>query len=62
MKKDLISEMVSELAPIPEDAALITAGVDVQNDRVEIDVVIWDRNYEPISVLHRADYDLMHGL
>jgi phage terminase large subunit GpA-like protein len=42
---------------VPDGVALLTAGVDVQDDRVEIEVVGWGRNEESWSI----DYEIFTG-
>jgi phage terminase large subunit GpA-like protein len=41
----------------PEPAVFLTAGVDVQKDRVELEVVAWGENLESWSI----DYQVIHG-
>jgi phage terminase large subunit GpA-like protein len=41
----------------PEGGCFLTAGVDVQADRVECEIVAWGRNYESWSVAYHA----IHG-
>jgi phage terminase large subunit GpA-like protein len=42
---------------IPEGGAFVTAGVDVQADRVELEIVAWGRDFESWSVAYHA----IHG-
>ena len=42
---------------VPARAVLLTAGVDVQRDRLEVEVVAWGRGLESWSV----DYRVLHG-
>ncbi|MDX1949903.1 MAG: phage terminase large subunit family protein [Rickettsiales bacterium] len=42
---------------LPEKVLLLTAGVDVQNDRLELEIVGWGENYESWSV----DYIVIYG-
>jgi len=41
-------------AEVPDGVAVVTAGVDVQDDRVEIEVVGWGRNEESWSIAHEV--------
>jgi terminase, large subunit len=41
-------------AEVPDGVAVLTAGVDVQGDRVEIEVVGWGRNEESWSIEHEV--------
>lgn len=45
------------LAPVPAGVLLVTAGVDVQGDRLEIEVVGWGRDHESWSI----DYKVIEG-
>jgi phage terminase large subunit GpA-like protein len=45
------------LKPIPSEALLLTAGADVQEDRIEVEVVGWGRNLENWSI----DYNTIMG-
>ena len=45
------------LGQVPEGAVFLTAGVDVQKDRVELEVVAWGPNLESWSI----DYQVLHG-
>ena len=40
-------------APVPRGGAVLTCGVDVQDDRIEAHVVAWGRDYEAFSVDYR---------
>jgi len=42
---------------VPEGVVVLTAGVDVQDDRLEVEVVGWGRGEESWSV----DYRVLHG-
>jgi phage terminase large subunit GpA-like protein len=42
---------------VPEGGYVLTAGVDVQNDRLEIKIVAWGQNKESRSV----DYRIIYG-
>ena len=39
---------------VPDAAGLLTAGLDVQGDRVEVEVVAWGRNEESWSIAHEV--------
>ena len=43
--------------PVPEGVTVITAGIDVQDDRLEIEVVGWGDGHESWSL----DYKVFHG-
>lgn len=43
-------------AEVPEDVLLLTAGIDVQDDRLEAEVVGWGREYESWSIDYRKFY------
>jgi phage terminase large subunit GpA-like protein len=45
------------LAPVPEAALLLTAGIDVQHDRIEMEVVAWGNHEESWNV----DYMVIPG-
>jgi phage terminase large subunit GpA-like protein len=47
----------SSYGVIPQQACLVTAGVDVQKDRLEIEVVAWDREGQSWSLA----YDRIYG-
>lgn len=42
---------------LPDGVAVITAGVDVQDNRIEVELVGWGRNEESWSI----DYQIIHG-
>jgi phage terminase large subunit GpA-like protein len=42
------------LAPVPEAALLLTAGIDVQHDRIEMEVVAWGNHEESWNVDYRV--------
>lgn len=44
-------------SPVPEGVGLITCGVDIQDDRFELEVVGWGRDGESWSL----DYRVLHG-
>jgi phage terminase large subunit GpA-like protein len=41
-------------AEVPDGVALLTAGIDTQDDRVEIEIVGWGRNEESWSIAHEV--------
>lgn len=41
-------------ADVPDGVAVVTAGVDVQDDRLEVEVVGWGRNEESWSLVHEV--------
>lgn len=43
-------------APVPDGVALLTAGVDTQDDRFEITITGWGRDEESWSVAHDVIY------
>lgn len=45
------------LGHVPDGAAFLTAGIDVQKDRIEFEVVAWGRNLESWSI----DYQVLAG-
>lgn len=45
------------IGQVPDPVVFLTAGVDVQKDRIELEVVGWGRNLESWSV----DYVVLHG-
>lgn len=53
----LMSRREEYAADVPEGAVLLTAGVDVQNDRIEVEVVGWGDGEESWNV----DYFVIHG-
>ena len=42
---------------VPVDAVVLTAGVDIQDDRIEIEVAGWGAGYESWSI----EYNVLHG-
>lgn len=42
---------------VPDGVALLTAGIDTQDDRIEVEVVGWGRDYESWSI----DYEVIPG-
>lgn len=45
-----------KIGKVPQGAYVLTAGVDVQNDRLEMEIVGWGRNNESWSVDYRVIY------
>lgn len=45
------------IGQVPDPVVFLTAGVDVQKDRIELEVVGWGRNLESWSI----DYAVLHG-
>lgn len=41
-------------AEVPDGVAIVTAGADVQDDRVELEVIGWGRNEESWSIAHEV--------
>lgn len=54
---DLISRGEDWGGELPEDVLLLTAGVDVQDDRLELEIVGWGRGEESWSI----DYQTIYG-
>ena len=54
---DLINRGEDWGGELPEDVLLLTAGVDVQDDRLELEVVGWGRGEESWSI----DYQTLYG-
>ena len=46
---------------VPEDVLYLTAGVDTQDDRFEIDVVGWGPDYENWGIKYAVIYGDLHG-
>lgn len=46
-----------KIGVVPNDGYVLTAGVDVQNDRLELEIVAWGMNLESWSV----DYRVLYG-
>ena len=53
---DLMSRAEDWGGELPDDILLLTAGVDVQDDRLEIEIVGWGRGEESWSVEYRTIY------
>lgn len=53
---DLMERRADWGGEIPEEALLLTAGIDVQDDRLEYEVVAWGRGEESWSIEYRAIY------
>ena len=45
-----------KIGTVPKGGCVLTAGVDVQNDRIELEIVAWGRNLESWSVDYRVIY------
>jgi phage terminase large subunit GpA-like protein len=45
-----------EFNKIPRQAPLVTAGADVQRDRIEVEIVAWGKNFESWSIDYRTYY------
>jgi len=56
-EQSLISRTESYLAPVPQGACFLTAGIDMQMDRLEVEIVGWGVGLESWSV----DYRILHG-
>ena len=54
---DLLSRREHYAAPVPQGALVLTAGVDVQGDRVEVEVIGFGRDDESWSI----EYNVIHG-
>lgn len=52
-----IAERKEDYDGIPEDVVLITAGADVQDDRIEVELVGWSKGDESWSL----EYHVLHG-
>jgi phage terminase large subunit GpA-like protein len=53
---DLISRTEDWGEQLPEDVLLLTAGVDVQDDRLELEIVGWGRGEESWSIEYKTLY------
>lgn len=56
-ENELLARCENYPEQVPQDVRLLTAGVDVQDDRLEIEVVGWGEGNESWSV----DYKVFHG-
>jgi phage terminase large subunit GpA-like protein len=54
---DLYARREKYDAPVPHEAMILTAGIDVQRDRIEMEVVGWGEGEESWNV----DYKVIHG-
>lgn len=54
---DSFEARCEEYSDVPADVAILTAGVDVQGDRLEVEVVGWGRGEESWSV----EYKILYG-
>ncbi|RDY30301.1 phage terminase large subunit family protein [Lachnotalea glycerini] len=52
----LLSRREMYKADIPEGVVLLTAGVDVQDDRFEIEITGWGKGYESWGILYKKMY------
>ena len=52
-----VAKRKEDYAGIPEDVVLLTAGVDVQDDRLEVEIIGWGRGEESWSI----DYRILYG-
>lgn len=55
--EELLSRRESYEAEIPDGVVVITAGVDVQDDRLEIERVGWNRNYQSWGLYRDIIYE-----
>lgn len=46
-----------KIGTVSNGGYVLTAGVDVQNDRIELEIVAWGKNHESWSVDYRVIYD-----
>jgi phage terminase large subunit GpA-like protein len=53
-ERRLVGQVEVFAAEVPDRVAALTAGVDVQHDRIEIEVVGWGRNEESWSIAHEV--------
>jgi phage terminase large subunit GpA-like protein len=53
-ERTLATQTEQWAAEVPDGVAVLTAGIDVQDDRVEIEVVGWGRNEESWSIAHEV--------
>lgn len=54
---DLMSRREDYVDQVPEEVTVLTAGIDVQDDRAEIEVVGWGDDYESWQI----GYDIIYG-
>lgn len=52
-----ISDRAEDYRDLPEEAVVLTAGVDVQDDRLEVEIVAWGAGEESWSM----DYKVLYG-
>jgi phage terminase large subunit GpA-like protein len=52
----MLADRREEMAHIPDDAVILTAGVDVQDNRLEISVIGWGRDDESWVISHSTLY------
>ena len=53
---DLIERCEDWGQELPEDVLLLTAGVDVQDNRLEVEIVVWGRGEESWSISYQTIY------
>ena len=53
---DLMDQREEYGSTIPDDVTILTAGVDVQDDRIEVEVVGWGDDYESWSIDYKKFY------
>ena len=53
----LYARRESYAAAVPSDALILTAGVDTQDDRLEVEVVAWGADYESWGI----EFKVLHG-
>lgn len=54
---DLYNRREEYAAPVPAEAVVLTAGVDIQDDRIELEVVAWGEGEESWNI----DYRVING-
>ncbi len=54
--KSLMSRREYYKAELPKGVLVLTAGADVQNDRIEIEVIGWGKNYESWGIAYEKIY------
>lgn len=57
VKPELVASRASDWNDVPAGIGLVTCGADVQDDRIELEIVGWGRDYESWSL----DYIVEHG-
>lgn len=56
-KEDYFDEETGEIIDVPKSAVCLTSGVDVQQDRIEVEVVGWAPGFESYAI----DYAVLRG-